>query len=165
MQVHAHSNTQCNIQQEGFTWIILQQNLANLCCQLYAHQSFLLSSMMYNYDVNIEIWFLSCFCTHEMMKVLLIDNLILKLISPTFRSHPEDWSIQSKHQPDKFQDLVIYQENLHQFMHLEKPSHNYHLETCVCTQATSKFVHFHPVGLHPPTHVDISVLSLNGNSC
>ena len=69
-----------------------------------------------------------------MMKVLLIDNLILKLILPTFRldapmdgwidwmlqsspSRPEeDWSIQSKRRQDKFQDQIVYQENLHHFI-------------------------------------------------
>ena len=72
-----------------------------------------------------------------MMKVLLIDNLILKLILPTFRldapillrarwgglEHPIDpsihWSIQPKRRQDKFQDQVVYQENLHHFMSTE----------------------------------------------
>ena len=61
--------------------------------------------------------FLSFFTRHEKMKVLLVDNLILKLILPTFRSRPEeDWSIQLKRRQDKFQDKVICKKKLHLFM-------------------------------------------------
>ena len=49
---------------------------------------------------------------HEMMKVLLVDNLILEI-------SPFEFEDQSKHQQDKFQDRVVYQEKLHHFMSTE----------------------------------------------
>ena len=65
--------------------------------------------------------FFSCFCRHEMMKVLFMDNMILKLTLPCRHSSNHlslrriAWSIQPKCQQDKFQDQVVFQENLHHF--------------------------------------------------
>ena len=68
---------------------------------------------------------LSCSCRQDMTKVLLVDNLILKLTtSPMFRLDApillgsrwgDDWSIQSERRQKKFQNQVVYQENLRHF--------------------------------------------------
>ena len=64
--------------------------------------------------------------SYEMMMVLLVDNDLETYLADIFiqigsiqSSSGRDWNIQSKRQQDKFQDQVVYQENLHHFMSTE----------------------------------------------
>ena len=70
----------------------------------------------------------------EKVKVLLVDNLILKLILPMFRLDAPillrvDWSIHSKHRQNKFQDQVVYIPGEPSYFHVteatEKPKSLY----------------------------------------